>query len=79
MKITPWPNVNSGAGYVTVVVAVSVELDCEVTIAVAEVEFLSVWACRFNVIVPGPVKSTVTGLFDPKQASPPKQVQLEIT
>ena len=31
----------------------------------------------FRVIVPGPVKETVVGSFDPEHANPPEQLQLD--
>jgi len=48
----------------------------DVTCSVVEVGLI-VCICRFNVIVPGPMKVTMVGLFEPEQISPPKQFQLE--
>jgi hypothetical protein len=53
------------------------DVDEDVTDGVVEAEFVDVWVWRFNVIVPGPVIVTVVGLFEPEQASPPEQLQLE--
>ncbi len=75
--IIVWLNVNSGVEWVGVVVAIVVEF-CERLEEVVEVGFAGVWACRFKLIVPGPVKVTVVGLLEPEQARPPEQLQPEI-
>ena len=82
--ITVWITSNSG---VVDVVIVNVEVDEEDIVNVLEVddtiedvvetEFVCVWACRFNVIVPGPVSVTMVEMLEPEHVSPPEQLQLE--
>ena len=61
------------------VVAVGM-VDAEnMTEEVVTVDEGEVWACRFNVIIPGPVSVTMVALFEPEQASPAEQLQLETT
>ena len=40
-----------------------------------EVECVDVCTCKFNMIVPGPVKAILVELLEPEQVSPPEQLQ----
>jgi hypothetical protein len=48
--------------------------------AVSEVEagFVSTPLFKFNVMVPGPLTTTMVGSFEPEHVNPPEQLQLEI-